>query len=81
MKNKACYAITMKFHTSQKLRIFPKGLTHDYGRKFDIFPSFFCRQYRPGKCVLRYSRKKKRVSSLQKEEVQIVEKLTFFQRG
>ena len=41
MKNKACYAITMKFHTSQKLRIFPKGLTHDYGRKFDIFPSFF----------------------------------------
>ena len=41
MKNKACYAITMKFHTSQKLCIFPKGLTHDYGQKFDIFPSFF----------------------------------------
>ena len=41
MKNKACYTITMKFHTSQKLCIFPKGLTHDYGQKLDIFPSFF----------------------------------------
>ena len=43
MKNKACYAITMKFHTSQRLCIFPKGLTHDYGQKFDIFHLFFVR--------------------------------------
>ena len=41
MKNKAFYAITMKFHTSRKFCIFPKGLTHDFGQKFDIFPSFF----------------------------------------
>ena len=81
MKNKACYAITMKFHTSQKLCIFPKGLTHDYGQKFDIFPSFFCRQYRPEKCPLRYSKTNKRHLRLEKQEVPKVEKLAFFQRG
>ena len=35
----------------------------------------------PGKCLLRYSTTKKRLSSLQKQEVKKVEKLTFFQRG
>ena len=35
-------------------------------------------QYRPGKCVLQYFRTKKRLSRLQKQEVQKVEKLTFF---
>ena len=35
-----------------KLDIFPKGLTHGFGPKMAIF----FRQYRPGKCLLRYSR-------------------------
>ena len=30
--------------------IFPKGLTHGFGLKMAIFPSFFFRQYRPEKC-------------------------------
>ena len=43
-----------------------------------IFPTFFFREYRPGKCLLRYFRTKKRPSRLEKQEVQKVEKLTFF---
>ena len=34
-------------------------------------------EYRPGKCLLRYSRTKKTLSRLSKQEVQKVEKLTF----
>ena len=32
--------------------IFPKGLTHAFGPKMAIFPTFFFRQYRLGKCLL-----------------------------
>ena len=46
-----------------------------------IFPSLFFRQYRLGKCLLQYSRTKKRLSRLKKQEVQTVEKLTFLTRG
>ena len=49
---------------SRKIDIFPKGLTHGFGPKMAIFPTFFFRQYRPGKCLLRYSRTKKRLSRL-----------------
>ena len=28
----------MSFSLSQKICIFPKGLTHDSGQKFEIFP-------------------------------------------
>ena len=66
---------------SRKIEIFPKGLIHGFGQKMAIFPSLFFRQYKPGNCVLRYSRTKKRLSSLEKQEVQNVEKLRFFQRG
>ena len=48
-----------------------------------IWPFFnlcFFRQYGPGKCVLWYSMAKKRLSRLWKQEVQKVERLTFFQR-
>ena len=37
---------------------FCKGLTHGFGPKMAIFPTIFFRQYRPGKCLLRYSRTK-----------------------
>ena len=47
---------------SRKIDIFPKGLTHRFGPKMAIFPTFFFRQYRPGKCLLRYSRTKKALS-------------------
>ena len=46
---------------SHKVGIFPKGLTHAFGPKKAIFPSFLFRQYRLGKCLLRYSRRKRRL--------------------
>ena len=44
-----------------------------FGLKVSIFPSFCFRQKRPGKCVSRYSRKKK-------QEVQEDENFQFFKR-
>ena len=46
---------------------FSKGLftvLHRFGKKLAIFPSFYFSDYRPGKCVFRYSRRKKRLSKL-----------------
>ena len=57
-------AIKTRSSKSRKIDIFPKGLTHSFGPKMAIFPTFFFRQYRPGKCLLRYSRTKKRLSRL-----------------
>ena len=48
----------------RKIDIFPKRLTHGFGPKMVVFLTFFFRQYRPGKCVLRYSKTKKRRSRL-----------------
>ena len=49
---------------SRKSDIFPEGLTNGLGPKRAIFRTFFFRQYRPGKCLLRYPRTKKRLSRL-----------------
>ena len=53
-----------KSSKSQKIAIFPKGLTNGFGTKMAIFSIFFFRQYRQGKCVLQYSRTIKRLSRL-----------------
>ena len=50
-------------------------------QKCPFLETFFFRQNRPGKCLLWYSRSKKRLTSQKNQEVQKVEKLTFFQRG
>ena len=39
-----------KLKKSQKMDIFPKGLIHGFGPKIAIFPTFFFREKRPGKC-------------------------------
>ena len=44
-------AIKTRSSKNRKIDIFPKGLTHGFGRKIAIFPTFFFRHYRPGKCV------------------------------
>ena len=44
---------------SRKTDIFVKWLNPAFCRKMSIFPSFFFRRRRPGKCLLRYSRTKK----------------------
>ena len=43
---------------------FSKRLTYAFGQKMAIVPTFFLRQYRPGKRLLRYSRTKKHLSRL-----------------
>ena len=63
-QKKAFLALKTTRPKSRKIEIFPKGLTHGFGQKMAIFPCLFLRQYRPGKCVLQSSRKKKRLSSL-----------------
>ena len=57
-------AIKTRNSKSRKIDIFPKGLTHGFGPNMAIFPIFFFRQYRLGKCFLRYSRGEKRSSRL-----------------
>ena len=47
---------------SLKMDIFPKGLTHALVQKWPFFQLFLFRQYKPGKCLLRYSRRVKRLS-------------------
>ena len=49
-------------------------------RKTKIFNFFIFKQYRQQKCTLRYSKRKKSLSRLQRD-VQNVEKRRFFQRG
>ena len=43
---------------------FSEGVNSRFWSKSGNFSNFFFRQYRPGKCVLRYSRTKKRLSRL-----------------
>ena len=52
-------AIKTRSSKSRKIAIFPKRLSHGFGPKMAFFPTFFFRQCRPGKCLLRYSRTKK----------------------
>ena len=59
----AFLALKKRSSKSRKIESFSKGLTHGFGQKMAILPCLFFRQYRPGKCVLQYSRTKKRLSS------------------
>ena len=74
-------AIRTRISKSRKIESFRKGLVHGFGPKLAIFPCFYFGQYRPGKCVLGYSRRIKRLSRLCKQEVKKVEKFRFFAKG
>ena len=63
-EKKAFQAIKTRSSKSRKIDMFPKGLTHCFGRKMAIFPTFWGGQYKPGKCLLRFSRAKIRLYSL-----------------
>ena len=64
-KNKTpFYPIKTRSSKSRIIHIFPKGLTHGFDPKMAIFQRFFFRQYRPGNCLLGYSRTKKRLFRL-----------------
>ena len=53
-KKTSFQALKSRSSNSRKIEIFPKGLTHGFGPKMAIFPTFFSRQCRPIKCLLRY---------------------------
>ena len=61
---------------------FSKGVKPWFWSKNGHFSTFFFfGQYRPRKCLLRYSRAKKRLSRLYKHEVQKVGKTEIFSKG
>ena len=62
----------------QKIDIYPKGLVHGPGPKIAIFLTFFFCQYRPAKCVLSYSRRKKRLFWLKKTRSSQNQKMKIF---
>ena len=68
-KKRPFSAIKTKSSKSQKIDGFTKGFTHGFVQNMAIFFNFFFRHYMPGKCLLRYSRMKKCLSRLNKEEV------------
>ena len=57
-------AIKIRTSNSRKINIFLKRLTHRFGPKMTVLATFFFSQYITGKCLLRYSRTKKRLSRL-----------------
>ena len=63
-RKKAFLGYKIKKFKKSKNRHFSKGLTHGFGPKMPIFQTFFGGQYRPGKCLLWYSRTKKSLSRL-----------------
>ena len=77
-RKKRFYAIKTRSSKSRKIRIFLQGLVHNFGLKLSIFPSFCFRQKRPGKCVSRYSRKKKRLSTLKNKKFKKSKNQNFF---
>ena len=66
----------------RKIDIFPNGLTHGFGPIMEIFPTFFFTQYNPGKCLLRYSRtKKKAILGYKNQKFKKSKNWHFFRRG
>ena len=75
------HAIKTGSEKRRKLGIFPKGLVHCFGQKLAIFPSLYCGQNRPEKCVWEYSRRKKKPFQTIKQEAERVEKTGIFSKG
>ena len=60
---------------------FSKEVSPWFGLKLSIFPSSYFRQNRPGKCVSRYSRKKKRVLQATKRKSPKSRNFGIFKKG
>ena len=73
-------AIKTQSSKSRKIDIFPKGLTHGFGPKMAIFPTFFLGNTGQENGFYDIIEPKKHLSRIKKKG-QKVEKLTFFQRG
>ena len=57
-------AIKTRSKKYRKIEIFSKGFVPGFGEKLAILPCFHFWRYRPEKCLLQYSRTKKRLSGL-----------------
>ena len=75
------YGIKTRSSKSRKIDIFPKGSTHGFGPKMAIFPTSFFRQYRWGKCLLRYSRTNKTAFEAIKTSSSKGRKIDYFSKG
>ena len=75
------YAMKRKYSKSWNIDFFPKGLPNGFGPKIAIFPTFFFRQYRQGKCLLRHYKKKKGRSRKWNQEIQKSRKIKIFSKG
>ena len=80
-KNTLFQAIKTRISKSQNIDNFSKGLTDGFGQKTAIFPTLFFKAIQARKMFSMISQNKKRFSRQQKQEVQKVEKLTFFFKG
>ena len=80
-RKKPFSAIKTKPSKSRKIDIFQKGLTHDFVPKMPIFTTFIFRQYSLRKCLLRYCRRKKRLSRLKKTRSSKTRKIDIFPNG
>ena len=69
-----------KFEKSKNWH-FSKQINPWFWSKNDHFSTFFFRQYSIGKCSLRYSTTRKRLSRLKKKEVQKSPKIDIFSKG
>ena len=74
-------ALKTRTPKSRKTDIFPKGLTHGFGPKMVIFPTFFFRAIQVGKESFTIFFNEKTPFQALKTRTPKVEKLTFFQRG
>ena len=71
-------AIKTRSLKRRKIDIFSKGLTHGFWSKNSHLFKIFFRQYRQGKCLLRYSGTKKHLSRLEKQKSSKSRKINVF---
>ena len=79
-RKNAFLAYKKKKFKQSKSSQFSRRVTDGFGPKMAIIPTSFFRQSSQGKCLLRYSRRKKSSFRLQKQEGQTLAKSPFFQR-
>ena len=53
---------------------------YGFGQKWPFLPTLFLRQYRPGKCLLRYFKTKKGPPGYKNDKFKKWKKLTFFKK-
>ena len=75
------YAIKTRISKSRQIDIFPKGITHGFGPKMAIFPTFFFGNIGQINVLYDILERKNAFLGYKKHEVQKVEKLTFFKRS